>query len=430
MCDSLVAAAPHTLDGSMLFAKNSDRHQDECQPFQQYPAAVHPRGAMLECTYITITQVAETYRVMGHSPWWAWGFEHGVNEHGVAIGNQALSSREPVEAEPGLIGMDLVRLGLERGRDARESVEVMAALIEAYGQGGAGLGPDEGGYHNGFLVADPESAYLMETSRRHWAVRRVDLASASDHISMGSDWDFASRNLESFARSAGWWSGGERLDVAAAYRDPHAPGVISEGRHRRCHALLERGRGKHDPRTMMRILRDHGGDDLLPPIDIARDRAPHCTICMHAEPVGTTTASMVAPLPVDRSGPWPVWIAFGSPCTGIFIPVYLAGVLPASMARGGDDGPAGDPGSLWWRQRRLQAAVSVDVAARLPVVQDTWAALDRRIEGERVLAEREARNLSVAGEHVEAASTLSAFMSRSASQVMEAADDLIRQLRG
>ncbi len=41
--------------------------------------------------------MAETYRVMGHSPWWVWGFEHGVNEHGVAIGNQSVFSNEPLE---------------------------------------------------------------------------------------------------------------------------------------------------------------------------------------------------------------------------------------------------------------------------------------------------------------------------------------------
>ncbi len=117
MCDSLVALGSHTSLGATLFAKNSDRSLGECQPLLQLPAAIHPRGARLRCTHIEIPQVAESYRVMGHSPWWVWGFEHGVNEYGVAIGNQTVFSKEPVEAEPGLIGMDLVRLGLEVDRD-------------------------------------------------------------------------------------------------------------------------------------------------------------------------------------------------------------------------------------------------------------------------------------------------------------------------
>ena len=62
---------------------------------------------------------------MGHSPWWVWGFEHGVNEHAVAIGNHSVFSNEPLEEGPGLIGMDLVRLGLERGRDAREALAIL-----------------------------------------------------------------------------------------------------------------------------------------------------------------------------------------------------------------------------------------------------------------------------------------------------------------
>ena len=78
---------------------------------------------------------------MGHSPSWVWGFEHGVNEHGVAIGYQPVATREPVEERSGLIGADLVRLGLERGRDAREALEWMAQLLEQHGQGGAALRP-------------------------------------------------------------------------------------------------------------------------------------------------------------------------------------------------------------------------------------------------------------------------------------------------
>ena len=94
MCDSLVARGPRTADGATLFAKNSDRRGREAQPFVQFPAAYHPRGARVRCTHVEIDQVAETYRVMGHSPDWCWGLEHGVNEHGVAIGNHATWSRE------------------------------------------------------------------------------------------------------------------------------------------------------------------------------------------------------------------------------------------------------------------------------------------------------------------------------------------------
>ena len=162
MCDSLVARGSRTADGATLYAKNSDRRGRAPQPFVQIPAAFHSRGSTLRCTHIEIDQVSETYRVMGHSPVWCWGFEHGVNEHGVAIGNHATWSREPLEQEPGLIGMDLVRLGLERGRNAREALEVIAALLEKHGQGGSAFSIEgDDGYQNSFVLADGSSAWVL-----------------------------------------------------------------------------------------------------------------------------------------------------------------------------------------------------------------------------------------------------------------------------
>jgi secernin len=378
---------------------------------------------------VTIPQVAETYRVMGHSPWWVWGFEHGVNEYGVAIGNQSVFSREPVEEVPGLIGMDLVRLGLERGRDAREALEVIAALIEQHGQGGAGFGPSEAGYHNSFMLADPEQAWALETSSRRWVARRVDLEALSNHMTIGADWTIGSRDLESRARVAGWWSGSGRLDVASAYRNPHVPGCLSEGRLRRSRALLAAGRGKHDVESMAALLRDHGEGSPLPPQDRDSDDEAHYTLCMHAEPVGTTTASLMASLPADSGSPWPVWIAFASPCTSVFLPVYMDGVLPAALARGGGqpDDHAGD--SAWWTFHRLFEAAAADFSRSLPKLSGRWAAFTERVDAEREPMQAEARALAAAGESVEVTGLLSDFMEGVWTDAMEEARQLEAELR-
>lgn len=63
----------------------------------------------LQCTYIEIDQVPETYAVVLSRPAWMWGAEMGANEHGVCIGNEAVWGREAISKEEALLGMDLVR---------------------------------------------------------------------------------------------------------------------------------------------------------------------------------------------------------------------------------------------------------------------------------------------------------------------------------
>ena len=426
MCDSIAAAPSETAAGRTLYAKNSDRKPGECQPFVQFAEAHHPPGSSVRCTHVAIPQVAETYRVMGHSPWWVWGFEHGVNEHGVAIGNHTVFSNETIEAEPGLIGMDLVRLGLERGRSAREALEVMAGLLETHGQGGSALAPHATGYHNSFVVADPSEAWHLETSNRRWVARRVRLAAVSNHLAIGSDWEIGSRDLESFARAEGWWSRPGRLDAAAAYRNPHVPPHVSSGRQRRAQELLSAGSGRHDAASFACILRDHGaGGPVWTGADAAPGEERFFTVCGHSAPVHETTASLVAELPADRRGPWPVWIGFGTPCTGIFLPVYCDGVLPAALARGGEK-PESD--SAWWVFKRLQDAASVDWVRATPVLREAWAELERGIETERILAETQALEAALSGDALRASEIASAFMERSVAAALARAEELRRRL--
>src|SRR2546422_796442 len=73
-CDSLVALGAATADGAVLFAKNSDRPANECQPLVQLPRQSHAPGSRLRCTYIEIPQAAETARLIGSRPFWCWGF--------------------------------------------------------------------------------------------------------------------------------------------------------------------------------------------------------------------------------------------------------------------------------------------------------------------------------------------------------------------
>ena len=112
MCDSLVALGPATADGITLFAKNSDRPPLEPQVVEW---SLPRTETQTRATHITVAAPAgPALRCAISRPRWCWGAEHGVNQAGVAIGNEAIyTTSDPRSAPPALIGMDLVRLGLE-----------------------------------------------------------------------------------------------------------------------------------------------------------------------------------------------------------------------------------------------------------------------------------------------------------------------------
>lgn len=183
MCDTYVSLQSNSKDKVVIFGKNSDRLGNEAQLITYAPRMKHSKGDELKCTHISIPQVTETSAVLLSQPWWMWGAEMGANEHGVAIGNEAVPSKEPLN-EIGLIGMDLLRLGLERGKTAKESLNVIIELLEKHGQGGRhnlkGLN-----YHNSMIIADYEKAYVLETAGDWWIVEIVkEYRSISNNLSI------------------------------------------------------------------------------------------------------------------------------------------------------------------------------------------------------------------------------------------------------
>ena len=138
MCDTACVRRP----GGVLFAKSSDRPIDEAQVVR-WVGRRRPHDEPVPATHIAVPD-AGAAALLGSQPTWMWGLEHGVNEHGVAIGNEKVwTVDDPRAVPPALLGMDLVRLGLERGTTADGALDAMAALLEAHGQGGStrsGLG--------------------------------------------------------------------------------------------------------------------------------------------------------------------------------------------------------------------------------------------------------------------------------------------------
>ena len=369
MCDTMVAVGEATADGSVILAKNSDREPNEAHVLLHVPRTRHEPGATVKCTYIEIPQVPETYEVILSKPFWIWGCEMGANEHGVAIGNEAVYTKEAYDKGPGLIGMDFIRLALERADTARRALDIIVQLLEAYGQGGNCGFQRKSYYHNSFIIADPGEAWVLETAGRFWAAERVrDVRSISNGLTIGDEWDLGSPGLVEHAIEKGWCKSRADFHFAHCYSDflyTRLDGC--RARQSRSTALLEAQKGRITPETMMAALRDHGPKAAADPTWNPGKGLLMDKLCVHAGfgPLRAiqSTGSMVAHLAPDLPAYW--LTGTSGPCSGVFKPVYLGGVgLPGLGPE-----PTGtyDPESLWWTHELLHRAVIRDYAARLPL---------------------------------------------------------------
>ena len=254
-----------------------------------------------------------------------------------------------------------------------------------------------------------------------------DVASASNHLSIGDDWDGLADGTIEQAIAQGWWSEASdgRFDFAAAYRDTSlAPAAISSGRHRRTCELLAAGRGALTPAALRVALRDHYGG-AMHRTDRTIDDERYFEVCMHADPVGTTTASMIARLPREPDELLRYWGSLGSPCVGVFLPYYVDGELPALLARGGESPTADAP---WWRFKALLTLVERDFAAHAPRVRAYWDELEQTLDGEAVEVEAKALRLRRAGQRDAGARLLTRFMAANVALALERLERLIGEL--
>ncbi len=302
----------------MLFAKNSDRERNEAQALEFKPAAEHDAGASLLCSYITIPQARRTNACLISRPFWMWGAEMGANEHGVVIGNEAMHSVIAPSETPALTGMDLLRLALERAASAAEAVNVIAALLEAHGQGGNCGHLHQFFYHNGFLIADGREAFVLETVGRSWACERVsDERALSNAYSIGRSYERLSADLA-----------GDQFDFAERFIDAERDGVsFGRGRCARGGQLLAAHNGKLTPQAMIAVLRDHGVEGEA--ASWTPEQTERRSICMHAAEAARrsqTTASWVSEWRPDGVVHWVT--ATAAPCLSIFKPVVLGAAFP------------------------------------------------------------------------------------------------------
>ncbi len=396
-CDTIVINSRCSAYGQNILAKNSDRPTGEPQPLCFYEAKEYPEGAVLRTTYLDIPQVRKTYAVVGSRPYWIWGFEMGYNEMGLIICNEAEGSRLEEDAEDGLLGMDILRLALERAATAREAIAVITDLLGKYGQKARASMLTARYYENSFILADKSECWVLETAGREWIAKQINTyQGVSNCYSIGKDFDMASENIEKIARERRWLSPGESFDFAKAYSGHLAGQAAGAQRYRRLNKFLAQAE-KHDFNSLAAILRDHYEGELISP-RFGETCGIFKTICMHAAAFGDseTSASLLARYDEDLG-----IIARYAPaqaCLSAYIPVYMA-ELPEKMQMAEKKF---DKNSLWWQVKRLGLLVAVDEEHFAEGVRRELADLELIFENLAIQGESIAKRLVKEGSPLEA----------------------------
>lgn len=327
MCDTMVALGNATRNGAVLIAKNSDRQPNEPHIMVRVPgkkraggfAHARAREQYIKTTYIQIPEPDETYEVFLLKPSWIWGCEMGFNEFGLNIGNEAVFTREKY-GPAALIGMDLARLALERCRTSEEAVDTITGLLEEYGQGGNCGFAKPFTYHNSFLIADPRSAWVLETAGPYWAAKKVkDVYAISNCLTIGNDYDKCHPDLVKRAVDKGWCRGEKDFSFRECYSDrlfTHFSGALQ--RRAACRTRLELEKGSITVATLKNILRSH--EDRFEGREFTAGSVR--SVCMHGGgPIGDhTTGSYIGELGEKRSTYWVTGAS--TPCLAVFKPIW------------------------------------------------------------------------------------------------------------
>ncbi len=309
MCDTIAVFDPKTSQRS-FFAKNSDRDPKELQFIQltdqtsnNFEKPYYENTKYLEKSYPYLEKIRSNYpshyRAIISRPAWIWGAEMGVNEFGVSIGNEAVFSKIKV-ANQGLLGMDLLRLALHNAATADAALELIITLIEQ--QGGDGGYHHSLKYHNSFLIKDFKTGYILETSGKHWAYRRISETTAiSNSYSLTTDYEISDLPLEN-------------KNFKTTYENK-IMSWLAQGDYRRHYATSFLHKRQPNLATIKELLRSHH-NSTRPTFDMK-------SICLHAGNLyhSETTASLIVDYLYDKLIVW--FTNSPHPCVSLYKPLIF-----------------------------------------------------------------------------------------------------------
>ena len=306
------------------------------------------------------------------------------------------------EKETGILGMDLLRLGLERAATAREAISVITGLLKEYGQKANANPLTERTYENSFIITDKDECWVLETAGREWAAKQIkEMQGISNCYSIGCDSDMLSENAERTAREKRWLSPDEPFNFAKAYSGRLVGQPLGVQRYRRLNKLLGE-KSVHDFGSLANILRDHFDGEITSP-RFGATAGTFMSICMHMRDwaESETSASLLARYD-DEIGIIARYAPV-QPCLSAYIPVYMAGGLPEKMQTAER---MFDEKSLWWQVKLLSLLVTVDEESFAGKVREGLSSLEKTFSDKAALAEEKARELARVGQKDEAISAL------------------------
>jgi secernin len=380
MCDTF-----HLPSGEQrYFGKNSDRNPKEVQVVRQIARRNPSDSAVVGGRRLCVPDAG--YAMVLSCPTWMEGAEMGVNEKGVAIGNEAVFSKFPA-APDGVLGMDFLKAALMAAGSAAEARDALIALTEGHEQGGNGALKGKLVYDNSYLISGFDGAYILETAGKRWAWRELEgPAAISNAYSIQADYkrlDPASR--KSIAPVNERMACLDEADAGRIADKESWKAYVEKGFKPRLMARLSAGdarRAAIEPALMaaadtggrqaaFSILRAHGLSDPATP---GKGR----NVCCHDRDLwgNASTASMLLERGTDPSR-FVVWFTSASyPCSNLFKPIlYDGGFKP--LWDGFDTS-----GEAYWTNRRdalrkvaANPAAGDAHAAALSAAQDALGAI-------------------------------------------------------
>ena len=163
-CTNFLFTKGATKDGSTMITYAADSHTLYGELYYR-PAADYPAGAMMQVVdwdsgkkLIMIPQVRHTYSVVGN-----------MNEWQLTIGETTYGGREELanEIEGGIDYGSYIYLTLQRAKNAREAIQVLAGFMKDYP------------YHSegeSFSICDPNEVWILELIGKRQGTVKADLA--------------------------------------------------------------------------------------------------------------------------------------------------------------------------------------------------------------------------------------------------------------